>query len=361
MRTTVKRRVRPVAALLAFGLLLTLPAAGDDGASGKARRGARQWVPALGLTGSYYAQGQESAVESYCDRGGPGNLTLARCTQAGPNGRDGPPTAFAANTRLRDPHSGSDFALWPGVGLDLQLMTPQVIPVEIELPFDLNPRFFMSTEVVAVFPPTRSIANEGSLSELSPPEDNTMTGTGVPSQAIVGAGSETKSKAKTFQYGAQIGMSIPLDVGGRTLRIKPSVGWLQYKLDIKGAVLAAIKDDVNGSKPVGTGGSTFGTHVREIDLHASKTLTVNGIGPGIEVELESGQFGPIGATVFIGANAYKVLGDTKVKLKNEVTFRDGTAGGDGLLEDTYFARWEHEIDPWFYRLRLGIRLHYQRD
>lgn len=360
MDTRVKRRVRASAMTIAAVSLLGLPAAGEETNRGK-RAGIDAWVPALALSGSFHGQQQESTVESECEIGGPPVIALAACTQAGPDERQGDPTASPDGpAALRSAADGSDFTLWPGVGVELHLMTPRLFDLPGDwLPDDWGPRLFLNAEITAVFPPTRTIANEGSLSEIKRPDDANIE-SAIPTQALIGAGSETESFPQTFQYGAQIGLAIPVHLGGRTLRIKPSFGWLQYKLDVNGRVLAAIKDDVNGTSPVTNPNTNtpFGTHTREIELEASKTLVVNGIGPGIEIEYESGHFGRFGSAVFLGANAYKVLGDTKVKLRNAETFPDGTMGGDGLLEDTYRARWTHEIDPWFYRVRVGIRFHY---
>jgi len=257
-------------------------------------------------------------------------------------------------TPLRDPADGSDFGLWPGVGIDLHLMSPTIV----ELPLGIRPRLFINGEVTAQFPPERRTANEAALqSKLElPPERPDLDS--FPTTAIQGVGAETRSVPKTFQFGAQVGLAFPIEVLGRKVRIKPSFGWVHYKLDVDGRLLTAIKDDVNGDLlPI----SSWGPNLRDISLSSSTTRSVNAIGPGIEFELESGQFGPIGAAMFFGLHAYKVLSDRTIKLKDKVTFPDGTLGGDGLLEDTYRANWSHEIDPWMYRFRMGIRFHYIGD
>jgi hypothetical protein len=323
------------------------------------RRGSDDWVPAFALTGAFHGHAHKSKVSSSCDIGGPGDGIglLVRCSQAGELGRSGPLTAFDTPNVLRSPADDSSFTLWPTVGVDFQIMSPTLI----ELPYDIKPRAWGAVEISAAFPPERTIANEANLTQLTLPE-SLSDPTSYPTGAISGLGSEVASKVGTFMYGAQAGLAFPIQFGTRKVRIKPSFGWIQYRLKVEGRVLSALKDDVNGddAAPPFVQPSA-GSRVREIDLRDSVNRTFNGIGPGIEIELESGQFGNIGAAMFASAQAYKILGKKKIKLSDTVTKADGSAlgpGEDGLLEDTYRAKWEHEVDPWMFRFKVGIRFHY---
>jgi len=331
----------------------------SEGDTGSEESRWSDWIPAVGLTGTFTAQNQDSAVSSSCDHGGPGSAILAPCTQGivepGVDPRTGPPTFFADPSPLRDPADGSDLTLWPSVGIDLQLASPAIV----ELPYEINPRIFFGASLTASFPPTRTIATEGNVGVVEEPETRTPS-VGISTIALEGVGSETESVPQTLEYSAHVGFAIPLQYRGRTINIKPSFGWARWSLDVTGRVHAGIKDDVNGIS--GSNSTPFGSNLRAIYLEDEKVLNVDGIGPGIEVEYISGQFGDLGAAVFVSAHAYKVLGDRKVELQDAVTFPGGGPGvvnpDDLLLEDTYRAQWEHEIDPWFYRLRLGIRVHY---
>jgi len=334
----------------------------DTNSKHESRQDVNRWVPAFAFVGAFHGQGQKSSVSSSCDIGGPpteNDLPLPVCSQVGEIGRPGPPIEFDTPTAMRRSNAGKEFGLWPGVGVDVQLMTPRIPKIDI-LPFDIGIRGFVSGEVMAVFGPSRATANEGDAGELLFPEDQPELDS-YPSSAISGTGSEVRSEQDTFEFAAAIGISIPINILNRTVRIKPSFGWLNYKLKISGRLVHAIKDDVNGSLPGGnplTG--SFGANTRAIDLQKNLTKNINAIGTGVEVELESGKFGPIGAAVFASIHGYKVVGDRKFKFKGSQTFEDGTiaAGGDGLLEDTYRAAWEHEIDPWIYRMKVGLRFHY---
>ena len=347
----------------------------DTNSKQESRQDVNRWVPAFAFVGAFHGQGQKSSLSSSCDIGGaapPGDPALIACSQGGQFGRAAAPgealppptprpTLASTSTKMRDSRDGKEFGLWPGVGVDVQLMTPRIPKIDI-LPFDIGIRGFVSGEVMAVFPPSRATANEGSLDGLFFPEDQ-KDPVQFPSAAIGGGGSEVRSEQDTFEFAAAIGISIPINVLNRTVRIKPSFGWLHYRLKISGRLLHAIKDDVNGELSGNNPDSnlgTFGPNTRIIDLQKNLTKNFNAIGTGVEVELESGKFGPIGAAVFASIHGYKVLGDRKFKFQSSQSFGrpDGTVGGDGLLADTYRATWEHEIDPWIYRMKMGLRFHY---
>ncbi len=380
--------MRRLAVLVALILFAGLPAAGDDDPAdeGSSSRRTDNWVPAFALTAAFHGQAQKSSLTSQCDSGGgqAEDGLLARCSQADPL-MDANPN-FAARTEdptlsgpsaLRDAARGSELAVWPSAGIDFHLMTPRLI----ELPLDLGPRLFVNAELAFAFPPKRSTANEGDLTSLRLPEVH-FSPSGGPTAygtiGVAGAGSELVSRPKPVSYGVQLGLAFPVEVLNRRIMIKPSAAWIQYRIGLSGRVLAALKDDINGYAAYldpdnATGVGLYGSMRREIDLSANKTQTINGIGPGVEVELDSGRFGQFSAAVFASAHAYKVLGKRKFRLTKAQTFAadpyvddvglNGSPGSDGrrdsgLLQDTYRATWNHEIDPWMYRLKLGIRFHY---
>jgi hypothetical protein len=371
MCTRVNRIVVGVALLIAMSTLISSLVLADNhtyadtNSKQESRQDVNRWVPAFAFVGAFHGQGQKSSLSSSCDIGGPqpsddGALSYS-CIQADNGGRDDPPTRSLTPTAMRESNDGEEFGLWPGVGIDVQLMTPRIPKIDI-LPFDIGIRGFVSGEVMAVFSPSRATANEGNPGELLFPELAPSLDS-YPGPAIGGVGTELRSEQDTFEFAAAVGISIPINVLNRTVRIKPSFGWLHYKLKLSGTLVHAIKDDVNGNKPApGQPNGNFGSNTREIDLRKNVTKSINAIGTGVEIELESGKFGPIGAAVFGSIHGYKVLGDRKFKFASSQTFEDGTgAGGDGLFEDTYRANWEHEIDPWIYRMKVGLRFHYVGD
>jgi hypothetical protein len=366
LRVKVRRVVCRAAAVFALLLLAGVSSAGEVYIDQSSQPGWTDgWVPSFAVSGTFYAQQQASALESECQFGGPLAEPVARCSQGEaptlvgsiqPKPRDarlGVPTLHAGGPFvLRDPAAASDLTVWPALGLNFQLMSPNLL-------YRRGPRLFFGAEITATFPPQRSIANEGALSMLEFPRDAPDPST-FPAQGFSGLGANVLSEPRTFHYGAQVGVAIPFSFLNRTLRIKPSFAWLHYQIDVKGNLLTAIKDDVNGV----TFGilSSFGPNLRTIDLTASETRDVDAVGPGLEIELDSIRSGPFGASMFTSVHIYRVVTDRKIRLTDEVSFPDGTgSGGDGLLADTYRARWSHDLDPWIYRLRVGIRFHYFGD
>ena len=377
MCTRVNRIVVGVALLFAMSPLISSSVLAenktyaDTNSKQESRQDVNRWVPAFAFVGAFHGQGQKSSLSSSCDFGGKvpaRDAALIACSQGGEFGRNYPPgesgnrPTSGTSSEMRDSRAGKEFGLWPGVGVDVQLMTPRIPKIDI-LPFDIGIRGFVSGEVMAVFPPSRATANEGSLSGIFFPQGKENDPESFPSSAIGGGGSEVRSEQDTFEFAAAVGISIPINVLNRTVRIKPSFGWLNYRLKVSGRLLHAIKDDINGevaaNSPTNVG--TFGPNTRVIDLQKNLTKNINAIGTGVEVELESGKFGPIGAAVFASIHGYKVVGDRKFKFQSSQSFADGTDGGDGLLADTYRATWEHEIDPWIYRMKVGLRFHYVGD
>ena len=97
--------------------------------------------------------------------------------------------------------------------------------------------------------------------------------------------------------------------------------------------------------------------MREVNLAAEDSLMLNAIGPGVELEMDAGRFGSIGASVYLGAHFYRVLGDRDVDLSAD----SGIVGNnppDGVRPDRYIADWKFKMDPWMYRAGLGIRFHW---
>lgn len=324
MRGGVNRRVAAWGA--AAALLAGFPASSEQGGSPE-REGLHGWIPSLALTGGITFQKEQSSVES-CTLG-----TELSCPGTGP---------------LRPGDRDSEWAVSPYVGANLQLMTPA-------LPVPGRPRFFVSGEILPTFASTRDTAKEGDPTGFSLPPafvnpDGSFDPTQFPESAISGVGSRTSSEVQTLVWGANAGVSFPFQVGERQLRIKPSFGWLRYTVDVDGVVLAALKND---NPPI------FGSTIREVVLSGRDSLTLDGIGPGLEVELDAARWGPIGASVYLDAHAYKVLGNRSVNFNDSLACPQcGDLDIGGLPPETYAAEWSFEVKPWMFRAGLGLRFHW---
>jgi hypothetical protein len=365
----VRRVVKLTAAWsAACAVLVALPAP-DSRADQEGR-----WVPSLALSGGATIQPQDSSVESSCELGGPGDSDLGIV-----------PCDFLVGTgpaALRPYESETDWAVSPFVGANLQLMTPaiQVIPG--------RPRFFLLGEIQLLFPPTRDIAKEGDPSSVRLPDTRTEL-QATPALTLNGVGSSTTSEIQTLSWGAGVGVAFPFGFRGRRLWLKPSAAWTRYEIDVEGVVVAGLKDDpVPGTYPRSELGPPdpliqpttdwpfWGSQVREVNLSGSGSKTYDGIGPGLELEMIAGRFGQIGVSLFVNANAYRILGDREVAF----SARDDTlpalpyvwapsdpgpprvseipGNPNGLPADTYTASWSFEVDPWLFRAGVGVRFHW---
>ena len=65
--------------------------------------------------------------------------------------------------------------------------------------------------------------------------------------------------------------------------------------------------------------------------------------------MDTGRFGPIGSSVFLGARAYYILGDRSFSFGTSETY------DDEFGMDTAVANFEVEVAPWIVRASVGIR------
>jgi hypothetical protein len=65
--------------------------------------------------------------------------------------------------------------------------------------------------------------------------------------------------------------------------------------------------------------------------------------------MDTGRFGPIGSSVFLGARAYHVLGDRSISFSTSETF------DDEFGMDTAVGNFEVEVAAWIVRASVGIR------
>lgn len=287
------------------------------------------WIPSFAINGAVAIQTMRGSVQSSCENGGPADVTngLASCDFL----------AGAGPAALRPFENGSDTTVSPIVAFELQLMTPSldVVPG--------RPRVFVASEARLTFPPTRKLALEGDPSGVTFDADNPAL---IPTVVLSGVGSQTASEVDTLGWGAGVGLAFPFQFMGRQLWLKPSARWTYYKVNVYGKVVAGLKDDPLVGPP-------WGSNIREVNLLADETHAYNGIGPGLDLELDAGRFGPVGVGVFIGGSVYRILGDRDVAFSTSQTLT-----GDNLPEDTYHASFTHNINPWMYRAQVGIRFNW---
>lgn len=365
-------RVNRIHAWSAVSILLAAPAPAQE-APQPGSSGENRWVPGLGVTGGVTFQPQEASVESSCQVGGPGAPGGQGLIEIPPCSGGVPPSAGP----LRPSDSDSEWTVSPYVGVDLQLMTPA-------LPIPTRPRLFARGEILPTFASTRSIASEADPTGVSAP---TFGGTGqvqppgfYTEKAIGGQGSETESTVQTLVWAAGMGLAFPFEVRGRLLRLKPSFGWIRYEVEVEGIVVRALKNDrPDPQQRLGRviRDCTFSPDTENptsatcsgVSLSGSGSQWFNGIGPGLELEMDAFRWGPIGVSLFLGGNAYKILGERRVSFSESVTYPNPSPPNppvpgppplapNRIPADTYSANWSFEVDPWLYRAGVGIRFHW---
>ena len=299
----------------------------DDGGE----PGEDRWVPSLAITVGATIQDQEGLANSFL-------VDTSLLPIPG---------------TLRGMVDGDDLAVSPFVGGSLELMTPA-------LPIPTRPRLFLGGEILPAFASDRDLALEGDPDCVRDPNPGALCASEGGAKAFsedtaTGQGTRTEAQVDTLVYGASLGVAFPLEVGKRRLRLKPSFGWINYRVDAVGVMVNAdcLNDDVCSVPPPPPAPPAPPGFLRQPEsLRASDSKRFNGIGPGLEVEMDTGRYGPLGVSLFLGGRAYAILGDRKISFSTTESYNDVIGMQDGV------ARFEVEVDRWIYRAHLGIRFHW---
>ena len=301
--------------------------------SASPQAGEDRWVPSLGITAGFTFQGEHKGTGASFTR----DLNDVNSTF----------------TALRDPVAGDDTVVSPFVGGTFELMSPA-------LPIPTRPRIFIGGEILPTFAPGRDLGVQGDPGCVRGPEpkqpcavDEVFRRQPFFEDAANGTGTVIESRVGTMTYGAHIGVSFPFEFADRQFRIKPSVGWINFKVSTHGLIVDAACSPVGctdftlivGSPP------TIG-FLRETRLSVRDSQHFNGVGPGLDLEMDTGQYGPVGVSLFIGGRAYLILDDRKIFSQT------GLIISDQLGNDEVRGRFEVEIDKWMYRAHVGMRFQF---
>jgi hypothetical protein len=312
--------------------------------------GQHQWVPSLAITSGVLVGDQAGFQRSFRFDGETGTTS-----------------------QLRKPVDGDDRAVTPYVGGAVEILTPALLP---------HVRFFAAGEVLPTFGPERQLAQEGQASRIRGPdvgavlaseEDSNHFTEGKPGQdtgprpigkafgqkEANGQGMRTTAQLDQLAFGAKLGVSFAFEYRGREIRIKPSIGWIHYKVDVKGYMVdptclvtgnsTTCTNTYNNIGPPPHALTSTGV-LRESILSGHDSGTFDGIGPGVDLEMQTGRLGPLGTALFIGLHGYYQPGD------RDIDFYATRSFNDAFGNDTDTANWHTRVAPWIYRAGVGFRL-----
>jgi len=336
----VKTRSLILSALSVLALQATSPGVvfGDESGgrwNPPRQEGEDRWVPSFGITMGVTIQTQSGFADSvvFVD--------------------DMPPAEPLAGT-----YYGDDLGVSPYVGFEFQITSPAI---EVTT----RPRIFMGAEILPTFAVDRDLAFQGSPSCVSGPEPNAPCASEEDGSrrypfgesAANGEGTVTSASVGTLAYGLSMGAAFPFEMYDRPLRFKPLVAFLSYRVDAAGVIVKADCDPVTACTdytPNPPAPPTPG-FLREYDLSDHRSRRYYSLGPGFDLEMDAGRFGPVGAVLLTGMRAYKVFGERTIGMSASDAYDDqiGVATADAAFSVT--------VDRWIYRAQVGIRFQWLGD
>jgi hypothetical protein len=267
--------------------------------------------------------------------------------------------------------------------------------------------------------------------------DNTTNGSLTYNEtSFLGQGAHVRVKTEALVVAAGAGIAFTFKVGGRTFRLKPSFEYMREELQVSGRLRRATQVSnsvlprnlenyvpvglfqpgtgpnnnliyapngdpcyVNGTcvfVPVGQTQNVFdGTSIpqlsddatptdagfREIELDIRNSKVYHGIGPGLELELDTGRLGEFQVSLYGGLRAYRFMGDLELdgRAQNDAQTNNYTTGDPitgpfgpgsniernnvnyerncviGDASQCEYADFHFEKERWAYTGHLGIR------
>jgi hypothetical protein len=312
--------------LVLAALLLAGVAAAEDGSEDELLR----WVPGLAFSYDMLQHKARGAITTSNVLGPPLGLGGCSVLTAFP-----PPPHFVPNGTLcpnsefpvTSSTSGGDTDIASLVNASLELATPRLIDRL------LSPRLFAHADAAIAFGFERNLAGERKpgLFFLDTPLSNTHTE--FSEGEVAGQGSRAKMQIRSLVVSGGAGVAFTATVFERKIRLKPSLEYLTEEVDLIASVRRAVKQ-VDPAKSF--------TDFRLIDLHASSTERLHGVGGRLELEIDAGRLGPVMMSIFVNGGAYHFLGNL-----HHTFFRQNEFGEN--------ATWNFDLDPWTYRAGVGAR------
>lgn len=238
------------------------------------------------------------------------------------------------DSEARPAFDGDANVVFPFVGVGAELMTPSPISSWGK------PRLFVHGDVAASFDSGWNTAKDNNAGRVNfPIIDVDMDGVPDPVQPPVasarGAGSTARHEAQTARFSAGLGVAFEFLLLDRTLRLRPSVEYQWQETEFRVRVGAAESL-----------GGTTNCPCRILQLDTRESHAFHGIGPAVELELDTGRAGPFILSLYAGIQSYYTIGQREIRVRTAGAFDDGKLSS----AETTFER-----DPWSFNGILGIR------
>ena len=311
-----------LALVLGFAVIPSIPSWASDPVADSLKR----WEPAVAVQGGVLSQTAAGTLS--------GSDVLGACwlgvqPRGGPGECNWQQTGSTDNqylTRQQEPASDTSRMMTPYFSLAAELMTPALLPVWG------SPRALAHVDIGYSFGFDRGITRIGSpLDRMELPFPPSELITFVPpgynsEQEMVGQGAKLTANVDSLLVGAGFGIAFTFELGDRTFRFKPTVEYLREEIEIAGTLRQAARTTFF-SPPRDASGWTpqtpiFGPQVnledvktpadagfREINIDGRSTRVYHGVGPGLELEMDTGRVGPFTVSLYSGMRAYHFSGD----------------------------------------------------
>lgn len=281
--------------------------------------------------------------------------------------------------------AGEERMMTPYFSVAAELMSPSLFSGFAD------PRALVHADLGYGFARERDLASIGSATaRMSLPDPpSSLTGNDAYNEVtITGQGAAVRALTGSLVVAGGAGLAFTFRSGERTFRFKPTVEYLREELRISATLRHATQatlqnpphDESNFNAnaaspliPLSDDATPTQAGFREIYMDAASTKVFHGIGPGLELEMDTGRLGDFTVSLYGGARAYHFLGDTQVdfyteptpdeneflapgetnaEMRNENLQRNCVIGDSSQCENASFS---FRKEPWAYTGHVGIR------
>jgi hypothetical protein len=322
--------VKPCLALCFALSLLTVDEVGAEPEKNSAR-----WVPGFSLQSGVNAQN--------------GTGTLSTSNVLDPYNPGANSTLDYSLILPGTPQSSSSRLMTPYGGISVEIMTPTLGALSdaesqgvagfahIDLSYSFGPEYNLP-----------ATGNPGPFISAVPSSASLTQG------AIIGQGGRTIISVNPFLLTAGAGVALSFRAWDRVMRIKPSVEYLRQEVSLRGLVRRAVRIDPTPNAPAGTPDDTY---FRTVNLSGQTSRVYHGLGPGLEIEVETGRAGNFVVALYASAKAWTFLNndDLRVEVFNDDSVNCPPPPPGQVNCSSESAAFGYSQNDWAYGGSLGLR------